>query len=128
MFNVEEIIQSADLRTLVGRAGGELIKDRCACPIHGSRDKNSFAVYEKDGKTLWQCFSSDCGGGDVIAFVMAWQGKDFKQACMFLGGSIHLDPMEMERLARERHKKAVKEREAAQAKEEARRKELQAEE
>lgn len=127
MFDVNEIIQQADLRALVGRAGGELIKDRCACPIHGGHDKNSFAVYEKDGRDFWQCFSGDCGGGDVIAFVMAWQNKDFKQACLFLGGNIHLDPMEMERLARERHAKAVQEREAAQAKEEARRKELQAE-
>lgn len=128
MFNVEEIIQSANLRELVARAGGELVRDRCACPIHGGHDKNSFTVYHKDGRDLWQCFSGDCGGGDVIAFVMTWQGKDFKQACLFLGGNIHLDPMEMERLARERHAKAVKERDAAEAKEEARRKELQAEE
>lgn len=127
MFNVEEIIQKSDLRALVTRAGGELVKDRCACPIHGGHDKNSFSIYHKEGRDLWQCFSGDCGGGDVIAFVMAWQGKDFKQACMFLGGDALLDPIEMEKLARERHAKAVQEREAAQAKEEARRKELQAE-
>lgn len=127
MFNVEEILNQVDLRELVMRAGGELIKDRCACPIHGGHDKTSFAVYEKEGRQLWQCFSSDCGGGDAIRFVEAWQGKSFKDACLFLGGQTLLDPIAMERLARERHAKAVAEREAAIAKEEARRKELQAE-
>lgn len=127
MFNIDDIIQRSNLRELVTRAGGELVKDRCACPIHGGHDKNSFSVYHKDGRDLWQCFSGDCGGGDVIAFVMAWQNKDFKQACLFLGGDVLMDPHEMTRLAKERHAKAVQEREAAQAKEEARRKELQAE-
>jgi hypothetical protein len=128
MFNVDEILGKADLRELVARAGGELVKDRCACPIHGGHDKTGFSVYEKDGRDLWQCFSGDCGGGDAIRFVEVWQGKPFKDACAFLGGQTLLDPVEMERLARERHAKAVAEREAAQAKLDARRRELQAEE
>jgi hypothetical protein len=128
MFNVEDILAKADLRELVSRAGGELIKDRCACPIHGGHDTTGFSVYHKDGRDLWQCFSGDCGGGDAIRFVEVWQQKTFKQACLFLGGDVLADPVEMEQLARQRHAKAVEERKAAEAKEEARRKELQAEE
>ena len=128
MYDVEKILQQADLRTLVERAGGELVKDRCPCPIHGGHDATGFSVYHKDGRDLWQCFSGDCGGGDAIRFVEVWQQKTFKQACLFLGGDALADPVEMEQLARARHKKAVAEREAAQAKEDARRKELQAEE
>jgi hypothetical protein len=128
-------LMQADLRTLVERAGGELVKDRCACPIHGGDNPNGFAVFRgEDGRDMWKCFSRDCGGGDVISFVEVWQysgypEKDrFKKACLFLGGDALADPVEMEQLARARHKKAVEERQAAQAKEEARRKELQAEE
>lgn len=127
MFDVNKIINASDLSALVERAGGELVKGRCACPIHGGHDKTGFAVYQNDELDLWRCFSGECGGGDVISFVMAWQGMDFKRACLFLGGEIASDPQEMERLAKERHAKAVAERVAAQAKEEARRKELQAE-
>lgn len=126
-FDIESILAKTDLRELVARAGGELVKDRSHCPIHGGHDKTGFSVYNKDGRDLWMCFSGDCGGGDAIRFVEVWQNKSFKDACSFLGGETMLDPVEMERLARERHDKAVKEREAAEAKEEARRKELQAE-
>lgn len=127
MFDVYKIVQSADLTALVERAGGEVVKGRCACPIHGGHDKTGFCIYKKDGLELWSCFSGDCGGGDVISFVMAWQGMDFKRACEFLGGDITGDPLAMEQLARDRHAKAIKERDAAQAVEDARRKELQAE-
>lgn len=127
MYNIDDILAKANLRELVERAGGELNKDRCACPIHGGHDKTGFSIYHKDGRDLWQCFSGDCGGGDAIRFVEVWQGKSFKDACAFLGGDVLLDLVEMERLARERHAKAVAEREAAEAKEQARRKELQTE-
>lgn len=131
MFNIEEILRNADLIELAERAGAKFHKTggefRSHCPIHGGHDASAFAVSVKDGKQLWKCFSSSCGGGDVISFVMVWQGKSFKDACDFLGGNVLADPIEMERLARERLAKAQAEAEAAAAKEEARRKELQAE-
>lgn len=126
-FDIDAILAKADLRALVTRAGGELVRDRSHCPLHGGHDRTGFAVYRKDGRDLWQCFSGDCGGGDAIRFVEVWQGLTFVQACKFLGGDTMLDPVEMERLARERHEKAARELQAAKEREEARRKELQAE-
>lgn len=127
MFNIENIIHGMDLETLVERAGGVLKNGRCACPLHGGDNPNGFSVFEKDGRQYWKCFTRDCGGGDIIDFVMTWQNKNFKQACLFLGGDVLADPVEMERMARERHTKAVIDREAAQQREDARRRELQAE-
>lgn len=124
-FNVEQIIAKTDLRELVEKAGGQVNKNRCACPIHGGQDTNAFAIYHKDGRDYWKCFSNDCGGGDVIDFVMKWRGYDFKQACEFLGGDVHADPVEMERLARERVERAKVELEQKQNAYEAALKELQ---
>ena len=90
MFNPEEIIQNTDLRELIAKAGGELVKDRCACPIHGGHDTSAFSVSRVNGRDLWYCFSGDCGGGDAIDFVQAWRGWDFKQACEFLGGNVQV--------------------------------------
>lgn len=127
-YNIEAILAKTDLRALVERAGGKIIKDRSHCPLHGGHDKTGFAVYRgDDGFDRWQCFSGDCGGGDAIRFVEVWQRKSFKEACEFLGGETFLDPVEMERLARERYEKAVKERQEAEAREAARRAEWQAE-
>jgi hypothetical protein len=127
MFNVNSILEKADLVSLVEHAGAAPHKSgsefRCACPIHGSHDANSFAIYENGRK--WKCFSGDCGQGDAIDFVMVWQGFDFRRACQFLGGDVTSDPAEMHRLAAERHAKAEQELQAAHAKEEARRTELQ---
>jgi len=126
MFNVEEIVQGSDLRVLVEKAGGQFGRSgRTACPIHGGHDATGFAVYENAGREYWKCFSGDCGGGDVIDFVMVWQGLDFKRACEFLGGNIQADPVEMKRLADERVERAKKEFEDKQHRLEAARKELQ---
>ena len=125
MFNVNEIIAKTDLRELVEKAGGQVNKNRCACPIHGGKDTNAFAIYHKDGRDYWKCFSNDCGGGDCIDFVMKWRGYDFKQACEFLGGDVHADPVEMERLARERVERAREKLERDQHAYEAALKELQ---
>lgn len=127
MFDVEVILRKSNLTELVERAGGVIQKGHCACPLHGGDNPNGFSVFSKDGRDFWKCWTRDCGAGDVIDFVMVWQGKTFREACEFLGGGTMSDPVEMERLARERHAKAVSEREAAQQREEARRKELQAE-
>lgn len=129
MFNVEEILAKSDLYELVRRAGGELDNHgRCACPLHGSKNENGFSVYVKDGKQLWNCFSGSCGGGDAIAFVQAWQGMDFKHACGFLGGDVMSDPLAMAESARRRHEEAERKQAEANAKVDARRRELQQEE
>lgn len=125
MFNVNEIISRTDLRELVEKAGGQINKNRSACPLHGGTDANAFAIYHSNGRDYWKCFSNDCGGGDAIDFVMKWRGFDFKRACEFLGGDVHADPVEMERLARERVERAKVELEQKQHAYEAALKELQ---
>lgn len=125
MFNVNEIIAKTDLRALVEKAGGKVEKNRCACPIHGGHDASAFSLFRKGGRDLWKCFSGDCGGGDAIDFVMKWREYDFKKACEFLGGDVHSDPVEMERLARERVERARIELEQKQNEYDAALKELQ---
>lgn len=56
-MNIEAILQKTDLFELVRMAGGEPDRNgRCACPIHGGKDKNNFHVYtdagNKDGSVL----------------------------------------------------------------------------
>lgn len=126
MFNVESILQSANLRQLCEQAGAEFdTHGRSCCPIHGGDNPSAFSLYHKDGKDLWYCYSGDCGGGDAISFIQKWQGLDFKNACAFLGGDVVSDPVAMERSAQERLEKAKAEHEAAAMRVEARRKELQ---
>jgi len=125
-FNVEEILQKADLFDLVQKAGGQPDNSgRSVCPLHGGNNDNGFHIYQKDGLYLWNCFSGDCGGGDAITFVQKWQGLDFKGACLFLGGDVVSDPVAMEASAKERLERAKVEHEEARQRMEARRAELQ---
>lgn len=128
MFNVESILNNADLHDLVSKAGGDLDNHgRCACPLHGGKDNNAFAVYrnKNTGHMNWKCFSGDCGSGDAISFIEKWQGLDFKAACSFLGGDIASDPQAIQASAAARMDQARRDRIAAEEREEARRKELQ---
>lgn len=125
MFNINAIIAKSDLSDLVRKAGGDLNKGRCACPLHGGQNKTAFSVFHKDGKDYWACHSGDCGHGDAVDFVQKWQGLDFKGAISFLGGDIASDPVAMAESAKLRHEAARIEMLAAQEREEARRKELQ---
>lgn len=131
MYNVDELIAKNDLIAFAERAGASFKKMgkeyRSHCPLHGGQDGTAFAVWDDGQKQRWKCFTDTCGQGDLIDFIRVWQHKKFADAVRFLGGDVILDPVEMERLARERHDRAVREREAAQKIEEARRKELQAE-
>jgi hypothetical protein len=127
MINIDALIAENDLCELVERAGGKIVKGRSNCPLHGGENPTAFSVYEDGGKQKWICRTGDCGQGDLIDFVKVWQNLSFKEALKFLGGDVMGDSLEMERLAKERHERAVKEKEAAHLKEEARRKELQAE-
>lgn len=130
-MDVEAVIAKTDLIDLVLRAGGVPKKygkeHRTHCPLHGGDNPTGFAIYEEGGKQKWICFTRQCGNGDVVDFVRVWQNKTFVDAIEFLGGDTLADPFEMERLANERHERAVREREAAQQREAARRKELQLE-
>ncbi len=126
MFNVDAIIQNADLRQLVERAGSQPDKNgRCCCPIHGGENSNGFSIFHKDGRDYWKCWTGDCGAGDVITFVQKWQGLDFKNACAFLGGDVASDPVAMEASAKIRLENAKAEHEKTRLQVEARRAELQ---
>lgn len=125
-FDVESILNNADLRQLVERAGGEPDnKGRCACPLHGGQNDNAFSIFQKDGRDYWKCWTGDCGQGDAIDFVKVWQGIDFKNACAFLGGDVISDPQAMEASAKERLERAKIKHEEARLQVEARRAELQ---
>lgn len=136
MFDIQKVLQMADLLDYVSKAGGKLAKhgDRysCACPLHGGDNVTAFSIYKKDGRDLWNCFTGDCGGGDVITFVEMWQfsgepdkKERFKKACEFITGEKTGDPVAMEASARARHEAAEREMIAAQEREAARRSELQ---
>lgn len=131
-YNVEELIARNDLVAFAERAGAKFRKMgreyRSHCPIHGGQNPTGFVVWDDGGKQRWKCYTDSCGFGDLLDFIQMWQKKTFKDAVQFLGGDTFFDPEEMRRLADERHQRAVREREAAQKVEDARRKELQAEE
>lgn len=131
LYNIEALLAKNDLVEFAERAGAKFRRSghelRSHCPIHGGDNPNAFAVWEDGGKQKWICYTRGCGQGDIIDFVQAWQQKPFKDAVVFLGGEVILDPEEMARLARERHQKALQAKREAQQYEEARRKELQAE-
>jgi hypothetical protein len=125
-MNIESVLAKTDLFDLVEKAGGTPDNSgRCACPLHGGQDTNAFHIYADNGKQKWKCFSDNCGGGDAIDFVRVWRGWDLKQAYEFLGGDTQSDPVEMKRLADERHARAQAELEDKQRRMEAARKELQ---
>lgn len=131
MYNIEALLAKNDLVELAERAGAKFKRTggelRSHCPIHGGKNPSAFAVWVESGKQKWKCFTRGCGVGDVIDFVVVWQQKEFKDAIAFLGGEVINDPVEMERLARERHQRAIRAKQEALQQEEARRKELQAE-
>jgi hypothetical protein len=125
-MNIEGVLAKTDLFDFVQKAGAEIGRDgRCACPLHGSQDSNSFHIYADAGKQKWKCFSGGCGGGDALDFVQVWRGWDLKQAYDFLGGEQQYDPAEMKRLADERHARAAAELLDKQQRMEAARRELQ---
>lgn len=131
-YNIDVLLSNNDLVEFAERAGAKFRKTggelRSHCMLHGGKNPNAFAVFEENGKQKWICFTRGCGQGDLLDFIQVWQRKTFKGAVEFLGGEVIADPIEMERLARERHERAVRDKQEALQHEEARRKELQAEE
>lgn len=81
-MNVEEIKQSTDLRDVLAERGIRVTRGMASCPFHGADKHPSMRVF-KDGYCCFAC--GDCG--DVIQFVMKYDGVDFKTAYMSLGGT-----------------------------------------
>lgn len=138
MFDLNEVLNKADLVSFVERAGGKLGKAlksnrySCACPLHGGDSDNAFSVYYDAGKWKWHCFSGDCGTGDAISFVEQWMYRNeidpkirFKLACEWIMGANINDAPAMYKSAEERVQEAHLEEIAARQRKEARLKELQ---
>jgi len=109
---IEAALVAADLVQLAEQAGSHLRKNgaewRGNCPLHGGHNPTGFAVYTgQDGKQRWQCFSGDCGRGDLIDFVARWHGTDLAGALRFLTGDAQPDPAIVQRLATERAERAA---------------------
>jgi len=73
-FNIDAILDKADLLQYVERAGGKPNKHgerySCACPLHGGDNPTAFSIWRgTDGRLAWNCFTGSCGGGDAIRFV-----------------------------------------------------------
>lgn len=121
MNDIDGVVSRSDLVELVERAGGQVKRIgsewRGPCILHGGHNPSSFVIFSDGGRQRWQCFSRDeCGGGDVIDFVMKWQGVPFLQAVEYLGGARQVDRAEMAHLAAERTERAAKELEMQIAK------------
>ena len=109
---IEAALVAADLVQLAEQAGSKLRRQgaewRGNCPLHGGHNPTGFAVYTgQDSKQRWQCFSGDCGRGDLIDFVARWHGTDLAGALRFLTGDAQPDPATLQRLATERAERAA---------------------
>lgn len=103
-------ILNLDLRPIVESKGVQLHKTRVdyrsSCPIHKGEDKNAFAVWYEGDKWRWKCYSGNCGGGDVIDFIMVSEVLDIKQAIERLGGGKPISSEEARAAAEDRRKRA----------------------
>lgn len=128
-FNVQAILDKADLLAYVERSGGEPKgggnRYSCCCSLHGGDNPTAFSIYFQDGKWKWNCFTGSCGGGDAITFVEKWQGLDFRKACEWINGGAIDDAQGMAESAAVRLEQARLATIAAQKMEDARRKEFQ---
>lgn len=65
-------------------------KLKAACPGCGKDKKFDYTL----SKDVYNCFSCDFGGSGVISFVMDVLGRNFVEACQYLGGGKDLTPEE----------------------------------
>lgn len=112
MFDINTVLAKNDLLQVAERAGARFHHTggeyRSFCPLHGGNNPTGFAVYTRDGKQQWTCFSGDCGTGDVIDFVMRHHRCDFVRACEILGGDSKPDPESVRQAAVERAERAAR--------------------
>ncbi len=68
------------------RLGLHVTRHMCLCPFH---DDHHASLSFRPGRGTWRCFT--CGAhGDTIDLVMRYLGKDFLDACRWLGGEFGL--------------------------------------
>lgn len=60
-------------------------KYKCACPFHNGV-KNNFEI--NDAHEHWQCWSDDCGGGDVYEALKLAKGISFFEAVKYVADAI----------------------------------------
>ena len=117
MIDIPGAVQHNDLRSLAEQAGAQFHRAgsewRSRCPLHGGDNNDAFAIYHKDGKEYWHCFTGPCGGGDVLDFVMRWRGfTDFMDAYHYLEGDVRHAPEVVAQHAAEQAARAIAEMEA----------------
>lgn len=109
MTAIDQVIASNDLIDIATKAGAQLRRNgdrwHSACPIHHGDNPTAFSVYTEGGKQKWHCFTRDCGGGDVLDFVIAWRKCTLKAAIEYLGGSV-TDTAEISRITSQRKSEA----------------------
>jgi hypothetical protein len=109
-MNIDNILRNNDLINIAERDGAVFQKHSAGwhspCPIHHGDNKTAFSVWIEDGKQKWHCFTRDCGGGDLIDYVMARDHVDLKRACEILGGSEPMTQEEIKSASEERRKRA----------------------
>lgn len=128
-FNIQAILDKADLLAYVERSGGEPKgsgkRYSSCCSLHGGNNPTALSIYFEDGRWKFKCWTGNCGSGDAIKFVQIWQGIDFIKACEFINGGAIEDSQGMKESAEARLEAARLETIAALEREDARRKELQ---
>lgn len=111
MIDFEKVRTSNNLIDLAERLGARMHRNgaewRGTCPIHKGDNPTGFAVYDAAGKQMWKCFSGDCGGGDVVDFVMAVYGLSTIEAVRMLGGGQEPDPAHVAQINAERAERAA---------------------
>jgi hypothetical protein len=109
-MNIDTILQNNDLIELAERDGAIFSKHATGwhshCPLHHGDNKTAFSVWVEDGKQKWHCFTRDCGGGDLLDYVMVRDRVDLKRACEILGGSEPMTQEEILKAAEERRARA----------------------
>lgn len=128
MFDIKSVLDKSDLLRYVEMAGGKPHgtgnRYSCACPLHGGKNTTAFSIYFQDDRWKWNCFTDQCGGGDAISFVMAWQGLDFRRACEWIMGGAIDDTEAIRESAAIRYAQAQEDAKRAKEREDARRNEL----
>ena len=79
-------------------------KLKSLCPRCGKDRKFDYSI----SKDVFNCFSCDLGGSGVIDLVIEVLGRDFVEACKFLGGANELSPSEKRAAQVQREEHAAK--------------------